>query len=669
MRPARLHILLPSIIMCLFMNRATAQMDFYNKAFTHQKDSLEIALSKHPAPDTIRVNTLIHLMDCAIFLSQRKQVLPYYNEALQLSRRLKDKNAEADCLHWMGSFYKSAQKNDSAILYLDAAIVLAGNATDEWMRNIRGSAQFEKGLLYEFQENYYKALSSYFAALTTYNGADARKQKMLCLRIAEIYVNLRNDEKALDYYQAALKYYKASANPTNEAEGIYTFIAGIYYNRGDYAKALACLNNMRPYMPDTTETMVTGGYYHLAGQIALKEKKTDTAIALLKNALKYFEYTAQMHKEEIAEVNANLATLHMEKNEMDEAKKYADQSMASAKSALRKDVLVYSLQVSAAYDSKSGNPEAAYQASQQAALLNDSIVKATNVKQAGMLAAFYENDKKEKEILQLESEKKIQLATVKQKTLLNTIFIITIGALLVISAVLFLNFKNKQKIERQKIAELEKEKQLTGVEAMLKGEESERSRLAKDLHDGLGGMLSGVRMSFSTMKENMVMTADGTTLFEKSLQQLDGTIAELRKVAHNMMPEALMKYGLRSAVADFCESMQLSGNTKIIYEQFGSDRELSNTAAVNIYRVIQELVNNAIIHGKPAQVLVQLTIGDDSVLITVEDDGKGFDQHAAGKQHGIGLANIRHRVNYFNGEMEIDAEPGGGTTVNIELNA
>jgi two-component system, NarL family, sensor kinase len=671
MHQSRLYTILVAIIFVLPANKLAAQIDYYTNLFQQQKDSLVKELAKHPQPDTVRVDALIRVIDCAIFFSQRKQLLPYWQEALQLSRHLKYRQGEADCLEWRGSYYKSAQKNDSANIYLDSAIVMAGNAADKWLKQIKGFALFEKGMMYEFQENFYTALNNYFESLRIFNGTDLRKQKMICLRVADIYQKLHNDEKALEYYEQALKFYEAS-NPTvinTEAEGIYILIAGIYFNKGDLSTAGLYLNKLTPSMPDTAETMESGAYYHLAGLIALKEKKPDSAIILLKEALKYFGYTKQMHEDEIANVCADLATLSIEKSDLSEAKKYTGESIASAKLSGRNKTIAASLTVMAQYYSKTGNPAGAYQALHQATVLNDSVLAQSNIKQAATLAAIYENSKKEKEISQLEADKQVQTATLQQKSLLNIIFIIAILALLIISSVLYINFKNKQKIEQQKIAELEKEKQLMGIEAMLKGQEEERSRLAKDLHDGLGGMLSGVKISFSNMKENLIMDDTNARAFEKSIQQLDLTIAELRKVAHNLMPEALVKFGLKSAVKDFCESMQLTGTTQIICEQFGSERELGNIADVNVYRIIQELVNNAVLHGNASQVLVQLTKSENKVLIAVEDNGKGFDTNSTEKPRGIGLSNIQSRVNYFNGKMDIDSKPGEGTTFNIELMA
>jgi two-component system, NarL family, sensor kinase len=662
-------------IFFLWLNPLKGQPDYYKHLFTHAKDSLVKELRKFPSPDTSRVMALINILDCATFLSERREVMPYWQEANQLSDKLKFKKGQAITLVWRGSFYKSERKTDSALIYLDSAIHSIGSPNDQWLHRTKGFALFQTAMIYEGQENFYTALKAYFEAFTDFDSADLFKQKMVAMRIASIYQQLHNDDKALEYYKLALTLYEKAGVKTysSEEESIYSFIAGIYFNRGELEKANYYLDKIRPSMPDTVETLVTGGYYHLAGQIAEKEGKPDSAIGYLNEALKYYNYTRQMHTNDIANVCADITHLKIITGELPEAGKYAAQSVAAAKESGHKETMANSLIALAEYYGKTGRQSDAYQALQHAIVLNDSVLTEANLKQANTLSAIYENDKKEHAIAQLETDKKIQLTSVRQAGLLNTIFFVAIVALILLSGVSYLYFKNKQKIERQKIAELEKEKQLMGIEAMLKGQEEERTRLAKDLHDGLGSMLSGVKISFSNMKENVIMDAANTRAFEKSLDQLDKTIAELRKVAHNLMPEALVKFGLRSAVKDFCESIQLSGNTEIICEQFGAERDLGNIADVNVYRIIQELVNNAVIHGQATQILVQLTKTEERVLITVEDNGKGFELSSLKKATGIGLTNIQSRVNYFNGLLDINSKPAKtssvneGTTVNIEL--
>ena len=222
-------------------------------------------------------------------------------------------------------------------------------------------------------------------------------------------------------------------------------------------------------------------------------------------------------------------------------------------------------------------------------------------------------------------------------------------------------------LQQQKIIDLEKDKQLVTAEAMLKGQDDERSRIAKDLHDGLGGLLSGVKISFSNLKESVGLNAASSKLFDKPITQLDNTIAELRKVAHNLMPEALVKFGLQNAIQDFCQSLQQTNNCVINFQQLGMERDLGNVANVNVYRIIQELVNNAVKYASAHQIIVQLTKTENKVLITVEDDGKGFDISTLKQATGIGITNITHRVNYLNGTIDINSKPNNGTSINIEL--
>jgi two-component system, NarL family, sensor kinase len=272
----------------------------------------------------------------------------------------------------------------------------------------------------------------------------------------------------------------------------------------------------------------------------------------------------------------------------------------------------------------------------------------------------YETQKKDNEILSLNSSN-------KEKSTLNKILIGSTLGIGLLGLLGYKNFKSQQKLQQAKITELEKEKYLQAIDAMLKGQEEERSRIAKDLHDGLGGMLSGTKLSFMNMKENLILTPENTAQFNKSISLLDNTIADLRKVAHNLMPEALVKYGLNEAVKDFCSTLQASSTLPVIYQFLGEPRNMSSTAEVFTYRIIQELVNNAVKHANATKILVQLNTPENKIGITVEDDGKGFNANTVTK--GDGLDNIKYRVQYFNGTIDTVTSPGNGTSVHIELTA
>ena len=308
-----------------------------------------------------------------------------------------------------------------------------------------------------------------------------------------------------------------------------------------------------------------------------------------------------------------------------------------------------------------GNFKEAFLFYKKYSVLKDSLLNRSKIIEGTNLKNNYLTQIKENEIIKLNAKN-------KQKSTINTFLLIAAIGLILFGLLAYRNFTNKQKLQQAKINELEKDKQLQTIDAMLQGQEEERSRIAKDLHDGLGGMLSGTKLSFIHMKENLVLTPENAVQFDKSLSMLDNTIADLRKVAHNLMPEALVKFGLQEAVRDFCNSIQSSTNVKVVYQPLGKNRKLSNTAEVFTYRIIQELVNNAVKHASATQIIVQLTINSNKVGIAVEDDGKGFDVNTLTNSKGAGIDNIKYRVQYFNGTIDTVTSTGNGTSVNIELN-
>jgi signal transduction histidine kinase/tetratricopeptide (TPR) repeat protein len=273
----------------------------------------------------------------------------------------------------------------------------------------------------------------------------------------------------------------------------------------------------------------------------------------------------------------------------------------------------------------------------------------------------YETEKKSARIA-------LQDEQLRQKSIVNYLLAAAGFSVLTISLLAYRTYSQKQKLQQQRISELETEKQLMATEAVLKGEEKERSRLAKDLHDGLGGMLSGIKYSFNSMKENLIMTPENQRAFERSMDMLDSSIKEMRRVAHNMMPESLVKFGLDTALKDFCHDINQSGALKVNYQSIGlSDMQLDQTTAITVYRIVQELINNTMKHAAAKSAIVQVSVSGKQLSVTVEDDGKGFDTAIIKRAEGIGWSNIQHRVDFLKGRLDVDSQPGKGTSVQIEF--
>ena len=269
----------------------------------------------------------------------------------------------------------------------------------------------------------------------------------------------------------------------------------------------------------------------------------------------------------------------------------------------------------------------------------------------------------------MQSQTLVQQLSINKKNTLNYILAGGTAAILIISLLSYRTYRNKQKLQQQKIETLETEQQLTATEAVLKGEEQERTRLAKDLHDGLGGMLSGIKYSFQNMKGNLIMTPDNAQAFERSMDMLDSSIKEMRRVAHNMMPEALVKFGLDTALKDFCNDINLSGALQVSYQSIGLENvAIDQTTAITIYRIVQELINNTMKHAAAKSTIVQVTKTNGQLSVTVEDDGKGFDTGILKQSKGIGWDNIKNRIDFLKGKLDVRSEIGKGTSVLIELN-
>lgn len=172
------------------------------------------------------------------------------------------------------------------------------------------------------------------------------------------------------------------------------------------------------------------------------------------------------------------------------------------------------------------------------------------------------------------------------------------------------------------------------------------------------------------MKENLIMTPENQEAFERSMDMLDSSISEMRRVAHNMMPEALVKFGLDAALKDYCNDINKSGVLSVTYQSAGIENAtISQTTSVALYRIVQELVSNTIRHSGATTALVQVIKSAAGIALTVEDNGKGFDTSVLQQTKGMGWSNIQSRVDFLKGKMDVQSSEKTGTSVLIELNA
>lgn len=149
---------------------------------------------------------------------------------------------------------------------------------------------------------------------------------------------------------------------------------------------------------------------------------------------------------------------------------------------------------------------------------------------------------------------------------------------------------------------------------------------------------------------------------------LDESISELRRIAHNLMPEAIMKFGLIAALKDFCHSINQGGAILLTFQCFNlTEGAIPLKISSVIFRMIQELIQNILKHAAAQNALIQIVGRENDLSLTVEDDGPGFSLEILENKKGIGFINIKNRVIYLNGTLDIASSPGKGTSINIEL--
>lgn len=299
--------------------------------------------------------------------------------------------------------------------------------------------------------------------------------------------------------------------------------------------------------------------------------------------------------------------------------------------------------------------------------LRDSLVSADSRENMDSLRIFYETAEKEARIA--EQELAIERSRHQRNLLLLGLAVVVLSGAFLIWYFWHRNrlarklAAQESLLNRQRIAQLEQEKRLYAMDAMMEGQEAERMRIAQDLHDGLGGLLSNVKAHFSVIAQRIELPEE-LNLYQKVNTLIDSASKEVRRISHNMAPHALRFGGLADALDDLVAQLRRH-QIEIQFDWTGSRDPLPEHMEIMLYRITQELTNNVIRHASADHLLIQVNRFAHDLTMTIEDDGSGFrPEHPS---RGIGLQSVQSRVDYLHGNIDIDSEEGVGTTVTIEV--
>lgn len=562
---------------------------------------------------------------------------------------------------------------DSALFYANLAEKACNKP--EYDRFLSKAFQL-KGDYYNIKENYGKSTENFLNALKIeerLNNLD--RIALLNDRLGIIYSKLEKFHKALGYYEKAQKIYLELKDSLYIAM-LYSHIGTLHSSREycetrtvpqkrvDYNTAISYYEKSVAILKKIdAQTELLRDYLNLAS-VYNKFQMPEKALGYSLKAMDY--YIKEKDSSNISQTNYVLGMTYRR------LKQY-DKSVNCFKACIEFETrrkttegiqFVYE-QLAQTYEDAGDFRNSLYNYKTYMTI-RDSIYNNEKSKQIFELETKYQTEKKEKEILSLTVEKQRKQRSVY--ILIGVLIIIALGAIFFISRARAraIIAEQNNRIQEQKIKEMEKERQLIAAHAVLHGEETERSRLARDLHDGLGGLLSGLKLSLNNIKGNIFLTEDSVDQFNKALGILDVSMKELRRVAHNMMPEALSKFGLKEALQDFCSGIGNS-KTEVKLRFYGEESRIDQKIEISLYRIVQELINNALKHANATEIVVLIVQEPYRIHLTVQDNGRGFDVEMLKSSKGAGLPNIRSRVESLNGVLDVYSKPDNGTEVSVEF--
>ncbi|MBU0763211.1 MAG: hypothetical protein KJ607_00085, partial [Bacteroidetes bacterium] len=309
--------------------------------------------------------------------------------------------------------------------------------------------------------------------------------------------------------------------------------------------------------------------------------------------------------------------------------------------------------LSAVYEAQN-NHQAALECYKSYTSFKDSLWDVQKNRQMAEMEAKYQAEKKDKEILSqrtviLQKETEIE----HTKILRNSMIICFILVLIII----FIFFRYRFSLFR-------KNEEIRVRNALIEGEQNERSRISQELHDALGSELSTVMILMNNCrnKENFDIE-----IFSKGIDKLKETQSLLRRISRNIMPRVMKEYGLKEALSDLFDDYNSFASFKVKYQFLGQENRVDSIIEFNLYRVIQEIMQNIVKHSYATEVFIELSQKTSGLRLVVEDNGRGFDSDLSAKSSGSGVTNIKHRVEFLHGKTNIESLRDAGTTYEIQI--
>ncbi len=561
--------------------------------------------------------------------------IEFHQKSVQIFKSLGDSAGVAANYNNLGNTYKYIGHREKSLdYYLKSAMLREKySKPSEYatvLYNIGNYYGNELGELGKGEEYYMKAKE----ILETVNDPSG---------LADLYYNLGllnnkllNYDKAIEFYERSMALYK-QLNYEHLFPLIWNNIGAVHSKRGDYATAK--IYYLRAYDGYKVYDSKYNFCFNLIGLANLESK--------LGNYEKALEYA-----QELEGVSTEITALKHNVNAQE---------------------IFYQIY------HRRGDYKKSLFYSDRFHLLRDSLTNIEKNQTIQELTIRYETELKEKEIEKLSNEKEmkekeVMLATTEKNAYLVAIFF---AAALALASIGFFNQRHKatqlssEKALEQRNKQIDvllQEQEISSLNAMLEGQEQERIRIAEELHDRLGSLLSAIKLNFNGWIGKKDLSAEEIAEYSsKTSGLLDEAVTEVRRISHNLSSGQISKFGLLKSMEDLADTVNRSNGLSMKVMHFNLDKRLPVELETTIYRIVQEMLANVLKHSRATEFTVQLSRTDESVILTGEDNGIGFDQADAMNKGGMGLQNIEKRARKQKGQFSVDTAPGQGTIFTFEF--
>ncbi len=577
------------------------------------------------------------------------------DSALVILEKRKDTMSLANLEYKYGVMYRFQGDFDKALGYFEKVLPFYESQQDSSKVT---NTHFQIGVVYEMTGDYEKSLTEFLKILKIYETQDNKQGVGLTLNsLGIVYTKLNKYPLATESFKKAIAIHTDLKDQMNVANA-NSNLADVYMKEGKLEMALENYLIARNINRETKSAWGQSINNQKVSEILVLEEKYAQALPYLNEALQIQKEND--YKTEMTGTLAALGLVHLRLKNFSKSEEFL--KLGSNNLTDSKEMLAKLHQNFYTLYKETNRFKGATEHLESYYFYKDSLLNEVNIKNINELQIKFETEKKDRELAEQHLEIQEQQTELQKKKNQYTIMTGIAIFLLVSSLLGWFLYQQRQKRKNQEIISLKREQQVKTLESLMEGEEKERFRIAKELHDGVNGDLSAIKYKLTSMLEH------NTTVVNEVVAMIDKSCEQVRAISHNLVPPSLEKFNLIEALADYCSTMDEVHEPKIDFQHIGEHPQLSKNNEINIYRIVQELVSNSIKHAEAKRITVQISNRENNIQITIEDNGKGFDPNKVDSK-GIGLKNIDSRIDYLNATKDLVSNSKGTSyTLEIDIN-